>query len=432
MLTSSIQQYPQLRETVHRAVLPCGLTVQAVRRPGYARSYAVLMTQYGSNDSEFIQPDSGVRLSVPDGIAHFLEHQLFAQPDGSADELFAALGASCNAFTTWTRTGYLFSSTNDFWQCLTHLLDFVYQPHFTAEGTAKEKGIIEQEISMYEDDPGWRVYLQLLQGLFQRHPVRNDIAGTAASVAAVSKELLDACYRTFYHPSNMTLVAVGDFDPNEVLRHCGEQMAEKRFPEQGSIQRCYPQEPPEIGQASTTAYASISTPLFALGFKERCTGLTGQLLFRQQVLTELVLHAVIGKSSALYQQLYAAGLVDSDFEASYAGHSDHGYTIMQGESKDPAELHRQIVTGLQRLLAVGIAEEDFQLARRALHGDFLQSLNSLEDLANELADGLFDGVDFLLYPEVLQQLTLADANQRLREHLDPAWAACSQVLPLAQ
>ena len=426
------RQYPNVRETVYSAVLPSGLTVLAVPRAGFSHYYAVLMTRYGSNDNRFIRAGQTVPIEVPDGIAHFLEHQLFAKPWGSADERFAAWGASCNAFTTWTRTGYLFSTTCNFADCLRHLIDFVYEPYFTVEGTAKEKGIIEQEISMYDDDPSWKVCLNLLQGLFHQHPVRRDIAGTMESVEQVSKELLETCYQTFYHPSNMVLVVGGDFNPEEIHRLCAEQLASKNFLPQGEILRLYPEEPISIHQADTTLQASITTPLFALGFKDRETGLTGPALFRRQVLTELVLHAVIGKSSPLYQELYASGLIDGDFEASYAGLPDHGYTIMQGESKHPEGLKVRICAALRQLLQSGLDEESFLLSRKALYGDFLQSLNGLEDMANELADGHFDGVEFLLYPDVLQQLTLAEANQRLREHLNPLWAAFSQVLPLEE
>lgn len=426
----SEQFYPGIRESVYQTVLPSGLTVLAMPRSGWSRYYGVLMTRYGSNDSQFVWPGQTEARAVPDGIAHFLEHQLFAKPWGSADERFAAWGANCNAFTSWTRTAYLFSTTDHFTDCLSHLIDFVYDPYFTAEGTAREQGIIEQEIDMFLDEPSWQVHLNLLQGLFHQHPVRRDIAGTAESVGQVSKQLLDVCYQTFYQPSNMVLVVVGDFNVQEVMQQIDHQMAAKRFVAPSKVTRLYPTEPESIHQAETTVRASVRTPLFALGFKDRHVGLSGEALFRQQVLTELLLHAVIGKSSPLYQKLYAEGLIDGGFESSYAGHPDHGYTTLQGESKDPERLRGLICESFDCLQQTGISEESFLLSRRALHGQFLQSLNGLENTANDLADGFFDGIDFLRYPDVLTELTLADLNRRLREHLRPEWTAFSQVLPL--
>ena len=215
--------YPLLAETTYSMELPSGLTVIAMPRSGFQRYYAVFMTKYGSNDSQFIVPGQTQPTEVPDGIAHFLEHQLFAKPWGSADERFAAWGASPNAFTSWTRTGYLFSTTDNFNDCFRFLIDYVLEPYFTVEGTEKEKGIIEQEIGMYDDDPGWQLTISLLQALFHQHPVRRDIVGTVESVRQINKQLLDDCYRTFYHPSNMVLVATGDFDPAVVLDMAAEQ-----------------------------------------------------------------------------------------------------------------------------------------------------------------------------------------------------------------
>ncbi len=424
------QFYPGIRETVYSAVLPSGLTMLMMPRKGWSRYYGVLMTRYGSNDSRFLIPGQSEVREVPDGIAHFLEHQLFAKPWGSADERFAEWGASSNAYTSWTRTAYLFSTTDHFQDCLRFLVDFVYDPQFSEQGTLREKGIIEQEIDMFLDEPAWQVHLNLLQGLFHDHPIRRDIAGTTESVGRVSKDLLDLCYQTFYQPSNMVLVVVGGIDAQEVHRLVAGQMADKTFAPPANIERAFPSEPESINQAETTVRAGVSTPLFALGFKDREVGCTGESLFKRQVVTELLLHAALGKSSSLYQTLYADGLIDGGFESSYAGHPDHGYTVIQGESKDPSRLKSRICEALESFQRLGISEADFQLSRKALHGQFLQSLNGLENTANDLADCFFDGVDFLRYPDVLNGVTLADVNRRLREHLRPEWAAFSQVLPL--
>ncbi len=424
------RDYPALREQVYEAKLPSGLTVMAVPRPGWSRYFAILMTAYGSIDNQVVLPGQTEASDVPDGIAHFLEHQLFAQPEGSADDYFASLGASSNAFTSWTRTGYLFSTTGNYQQCLRYLLDFVYQPYFTEEGSEREKGIIQQEIGMFLDDPRWQVYLNLLQGLYHRHPVRRDIAGSVESVGQVSKQLLDTCYQTFYQPNNMVLVTAGDFAPEQVLDVAARQMSKKRFAEARPVARVPADEPQSIRQQKTTLRASISTPLFALGFKERQPGCRGEQLLRRQVLTELVLHAVLGSSSALYQQLYNDGLIDNGFESGYSGQPDYGYTVFQGESKDPGRLRDRLLAGLDKLRQTGISKQEWQLSQRALYGQFLQSLNSMDSLSSDLADVWFDGIDFLRYPDMLSQLTLEMANQRLREHLQSDEAAFAEVLPL--
>lgn len=424
--------YPLLQEAALVHTLPSGLTVIALPRSGYQRNYAVFMSKYGSNDNVFVVPGYNRRIEVPDGIAHFLEHQLFAMEDGSADLKFAEWGASSNAFTSWTRTAYLFSTTDNLFECLRLLVDFVQHPYFTTEGTEKEKGIIEQEIHMYEDDPDWRVHHNLLQALFHNHPVRLDIAGTVESTRKISRQLLEDCYRTFYHPANMVLVVAGDFHPHEVIQTVEEQLSQLEHLPQGEIQRIYPQEPAGVNQPRVTERLAVSNPLFALGFKDARVGWHGEALLRRQVMTEVVLQVAIGKSSDLYNQLYADGLIDEDFASGYTSYPDHGYSMLHGESKDPAQLYERLLHGLEDLRCRGIAADELERARRVLYGDYLQHFNSLESVANQVADGFFDGFDYLTYLNVLTSLTLDEVNQRMREHLDQAQAAFSEVLPLDQ
>lgn len=180
---------------------------------------------------------------MPDGIAHFLEHKMFEEEDGDIFLRFSSLGASANAYTTFERTTYLFSCTENVEENLTTLLDFVQRPYFTDQNVEKEKGIIAQEIRMYDDDPEWRAYFGLLQGLYHRHPVRTEIAGTVESIQTITKELLYTCYETFYHPSNMALFVVGPVDPGRILSLVAENQAKKTFDPPGAIRRFYPEEP---------------------------------------------------------------------------------------------------------------------------------------------------------------------------------------------
>src|SRR5690606_2982267 len=206
-----------LEERVVFTRLPSGLEVFVMPRPGFQKRYAVFSARYGSIDNRFRRPGTGQELEVPDGIAHFLEHQLFEDEEGHVFNSFAALGASVNAYTSHTMTRYPFSTTDNFEAALDRLLDFVQAPHFTPEGVQKEIGIIEQEIRMYQDQPRHRLGMNLLEALYHAHPVRIDIAGTVESIRRIDPETLYACYDTFYHPSNMAVFVVGDVDPEVVL-----------------------------------------------------------------------------------------------------------------------------------------------------------------------------------------------------------------------
>lgn len=421
--------YPLLQEEVYSAVLPGGLNIKVIPRPGFAKSYAVFMTHYGSNDSTFIVPGKTKPTEVPDGIAHFLEHQMFAKSWGDAFAKFSDWGANANAFTAWTYTGYLFSTTENFLDCFKFLIDFVQDPYFTEKGTEKEKGIIEQEIHMYEDDPNWRVYFNLLSAMYHQHPARKDIAGTVESVRSITKELLDDCYNTFYHPSNMVLVAIGDLNPAEVIAAAEEELARKGLKEQGEIERIHPEEPAGNRQTEISQKLAVTVPLFALGFKDSSVGERGDALFTKQLTTDLLLHAILGKSSDLFNSLYIDGLVGRKFSYGYSGFPDHGYSVIQGESKDPNAVRERILVALAKLTEQGISEERFELARKVLHGEFLRQLNSVESLANSIAENSFNGIDYLRFPEILDGITLADANAQLREHFAPERAVISTITP---
>jgi len=418
--------YPLLHEEVYTATLPSGLTVKVVPRQEFAKSYAVFMTKYGSNDNTFVVPGMNESTTVPDGIAHFLEHQMFAKPWGDAFTKFSEWGANANAFTGWTNTAYLFSTTTHFSDCLNFLVDFVQDPYFTAQGTEKEKGIIEQEIRMYDDDPNWRVYFNLLSALYHQHPVRTDIAGTVESVQSITKELLEDCYKTFYHPSNMVLVAVGNVDPGEVIAAVDEVLQNKNLKSQCEIKRLYPNEPSEVRQAEVNQQLSVTVPLFALGFKDAVIGAKGAELFKQQITTDLILQALLGKSSEVYNELYNQGLVGRRFSFSYTCHTDHGYTIIQGESKDPAAVRERLMLAFAEAKQQGLREQDFERSRKVLYGEFLREMNVVESVANSIASYSFEGIDYLTYPEVLQSISLSDANTRLKGFV-PEQAAFSTI-----
>ena len=206
-----------LRETVFHTRLPSGLGVSFCPKPGFQRKYACYSTKYGSIDNEFVVED-GRRLHVPDGIAHFLEHTLFETEKGNVSDLFSLNGASNNAFTAFTHTTYLFSSSDRFYENLGLLVDFVETPAFRAEKVEKERGIIEEEIKGYEDSADWVSYMGILGNLFREHPIRIDIAGTAETIAKIDVETLQSCHDRFYRPSNMHLFVAGDLDCEDLFR----------------------------------------------------------------------------------------------------------------------------------------------------------------------------------------------------------------------
>lgn len=419
---------PRLGEDLFVARLPYGLPVFVLTRPGYDKKYASFATRYGSIDSRFRAP-GGQWLHVPDGIAHFLEHQMFAQEYGDAFERFSEYGASANAFTSYTSTTYLFSCTDRFADSLNLLLDFVQQPHFTDAGTGKERGIIQQEIRMYGDNPHWRLNEGLKRGLYQRHPFRLDIAGTVESVGAITTDLLRTCWDIFYHPGNMVLSVVGDVDPDEVVAIAEGSLQRHPWPERAPIERDPVSEPAEVAEPRVEARMAVARPLVALGFKETGGPAEGDALLLRDLTTEICLEALAGRGSARYRELYETGVIDPSFHVYYHGDRTFGLSVLQGEADDPDRFAEAWLRGIAALRASGVPPETFERQKRRLTGEFVSTFNSPEALSYVLNASYFTGSGLFDYPRLMAGLTLEQVNERLREHLDPARLALSIIRP---
>lgn len=418
-----------LQEKVYTETLESGLKVFVLPKPGFHKKYAVFATRYGSVDSVFAPPGRPEPLAVPDGIAHFLEHKLFEEEYGNVFDKFAELGASANAYTSYTLTSYLFSCTDRFPESFDLLLDFVQRPYFTEENVEKEKGIIEQELRMYEDHPDRCLYINLLEALYHKNPVRLDIGGTVESIRLITKDLLYTCYETFYHPDNMAVFAVGDFDPEAVLAQVRRDAAERGARPQGPIRRFYPEEPTSIREGRVEDELAISRPRYALGFKDPDAGLAGEALLRRELATNVVLRLCLGRSSTLFNSLYEQGLIDDHFSGRYSGAMQFGHTVIGGETSDPERLHAALVEGVERLCREGVRPGDFERVRRQYIGSFLDAFNSLEFIANSFLSNYFRDISLFDYVEAVDALTLDALNERLHDHFDFGRSAVSVLWP---
>lgn len=310
------------------------------------------------------------------------------------------------------------------------MLDFVQEPYFTAETVRNEQGIIRQEIRMYEDNPQWRVFFNLLEALYTEHPVRNDIAGTWESIAQITPELLYQCYRTYYHPSNMALFVVGDIEPDEVGRQVEANISKRGYSPLGQIKRFYPEEGPAVSRRRVTQELVVSEPLFHLGFKDAAvTRFKGRDLLRRELCMELLLDIIFGESEALYNDLYRDGLIDDSFDYGYTAESSYAYTLIGGKTRDPEALLERIMAGIKQVKRGGITAEQFERHRRSQLGDFLRRFNSLEFIANNFLAYHFKGIDLFDYPQLLQEVKQEDVEALLDENLDPESPVVSLIIP---
>ena len=217
-------------EVIYYKKLDNGLDVYLYNKEDANNNYVTFTTKFGSIYNEFTPIGKSKMIKVPNGIAHFLEHKVFAQEeDPQPDEFFAESGALSNAYTTFKNTTYLFSGPSKLKENICFLLDYVQQPYFTDDNVNSEKGIITQEIHMCDDNPQDVMYEHIRKNAFYNNPFKNSIIGTVEDIDSITKETLFTCYNTFYHPENMFLVVTGNFDPNEIINSIEENQKQKQF-----------------------------------------------------------------------------------------------------------------------------------------------------------------------------------------------------------
>lgn len=419
--------YDRLQETLYRETMDNGLQVYVLPKPGFQKTYATFSTKYGSIDNHF-RVEGQEEVKVPDGIAHFLEHKMFEEPQGDIFATFASQGASANAFTSFDQTVYLFSATEQIKENLETLINFVQHPYFTDQNVEKEKGIIGQEIGMYRDNPDWRVYFGLIEAMYRTHPVHIDIAGTVESIGTITKETLYTCYNAFYHPSNMLLFIVGGVDPEEVFRLVRENQAGKDYEPQGAIDRLFDEEPLAVNENRRETKLPVSLPKCLFGFKETKLGFSGKELIRRDLTTKLALDLLLGSSTQLYQKLYDLDLISDSFSHEYNSSTGYAFSAIGGDTKDPERLLDVITEEIKKVAASGFREEDFERARKKKIGGYLRMLNSPENIAHEFTRYRFRGGDLFEVLPIYESLTLEEVNARLREHIDWNQMAVSLVV----
>lgn len=410
-------EHDQLKETLYYEELENGLQVYLLPKPGFLKTYATFTTRYGSIDNHFQIP-GGSEIQVPDGIAHFLEHKMFEEKEGDVFEQFSHQGASANAFTSFDRTAYLFSCTEKVEENLSTLINFVQSPYFTDANVEKEKGIIGQEIRMYDDNPDWRSYFGLIEAMYHKRPVRIDIAGTVESISKIDKETLYTCYETFYHPSNMLLFVVGAIDPESIMNLIKKNQDEKNYGKQQKINRFFEDEPDHVAEKKKEVQLSVGIPKCMFGFKEKQLGLDGEALVRQELTTEILLEAIFGHASDLYQSLYDEGLIDDSFGYDYSLEKVYGFSMAGGDTPDPDALLKRIQQELPKIVQSGIPEDDVERIRKKKLGNYLRYLNSPEWIANQFTRYRFIGFDLFDVGTILEKMKPQEVNQRIKEHID--------------
>lgn len=403
----------QLGERYYEYTHASGLKILICPKEGYSSTYAMFGTKYGSIDTDFRIRGEESFTSVPEGIAHFLEHKLFESEELDAFTRYAETGANANAFTSFDRTCYLFSCADNFKASLEILLDFVTHPYFTAETVEKEQGIIGQEIKMCNDEPSWKALFALLRAMYENHPVRIDIAGTVESIGEITAELLYKCYETFYNFNNMVLAVAGNVTP-EAVSEVADRVLKKTEPIE--IERRFHTEKKEVCERYREEYLPVASPIFALGFKENVQSPERSL--KEVICSNILLQLIAGKTTALYETLLNEELINTSFDAELMEGYGYACLVFSGESRDPKRVQEAIITRIRELKQSGIDKADFERIRRKMYGGAVLGFNDIGTIANALVDAHFNGESLFAEMEVLEALTVQDIEERLRASVD--------------
>lgn len=414
-----------LNEKLYKYSLENGLDLIIIPKKDAVKKFAIFGTHFGSMNYKFSNGKNGEIIEVPDGVAHFLEHKLFEQEDGiNALDKLSKMGANPNAYTSFNHTAYLFECTENFNEVFKALLHFVQNPYLTEENVEKEKGIIGQEIQMYDDDPNWQLFFNLLGAMYKNHAITKDIAGTIESISEITPEILYKCYNTFYDPSNMVICVVGNVDVNEVLEIIKSDVKSNKLTEK--IERYYDEKSNEINQKEVIKKMDISMPMFAIGFKddfikeklEAGFNSNSLELAKRDVAMQILFTMMFGKSTPFFEDLYNEGLIMRGIGTDYSFEEDYAYSMIECESYNYREVIERIKKRIEEFKNNDLDKNFFEIIKKTLYGDFVRVFNNVNSIATLFVSNYFKGIDTSDYVEAYKNITAEDVKKVLNEHFN--------------
>ena len=412
-------------EKVYKTVLDNGLKVFVCPKPGFTKKIGMYGTIYGSIDNDFIDITTGERIKVEDGIAHFLEHKLFEQEGENALDVFAKMGVSSNAYTSFDHTVYFFETSSKYEECIEKLLDFVNTPYFTDANVEKEKGIIGQEIRMYDDDANAVVYYNTLRAMYKEHPLKVDIAGTVESVNRIDKQALYSCYNTFYNPANMFVIVIGDVDVDYTIQKIDEEM-KKTSRSTAKVERFSPVEPKEIAISQIEKKLDVYMPYLCIGFKHGKQD--GKTNVKNTVIVDMLNEMCFSTMSNFYEEMYSSGLINEPMQISYECGADFAHTILFATSKEYNKCEAKIKEYIANLKETGVDQELFDIVKRQKQGEQIHQTEDLMAIHRQIIDSIIQDTPVYEETTALENITKQDVDNFIKEYLREDNIVVSKVI----
>ncbi|WP_447386963.1 EF-P 5-aminopentanol modification-associated protein YfmH [Streptococcus pseudopneumoniae] len=395
--------YPAVKEMIYRTRLSNGLTVVLLPKKEFKEVYGSVTVQFGSVDTLVTEVDGDVK-EYPAGIAHFLEHKLFEREDSSdLMSAFTSLGADSNAFTSFTKTSYLFSATDHFLENLDLLDELVTSAHFTEDSILREQDIIQQEREMYQDDPDSCLFFSTLANLYPGTPLATDIVGSEESISQINLTNLQENFARFYKPVNMSLFLVGDFDVEKVQDYFErkklkdldvQELAREKFLLQAVKQ-------------TDSMRMEVSSPKLAIGVRGKREVAEADC-YRHHILLKLLFAMMFGWTSDRFQKCYESGKIDASLSLEIEVTSRFHFVMLTMDTKEPVALSHQFRKAIRNFTKdLDITEDHLDIIKREMFGEFFSSMNSLKLLATQY-DAFEHGETIFDLPKILQEITLED------------------------
>ncbi len=398
--------YPKLNETVYYEQLDNGLSVYLLPKNGFNRTYVTLSAKLGSVVGDLYKNDQ--KIEVPQGIAHFLEHKLFDQDGSDVSLKFALNHAQVNAFTQHNRTTYLFSCTDHLDKNISTLLDFVLNPTFTKEGIEKEKGIITQEIKMYEDNADTVAYMGLLKNMYASHPVREDILGSVDSISTIDKETLDFIHSVFYNPENMVLFATGNLEVEKVMQTIKSNITAGKETDLNIKVTEVIAENYIVGKKSSVVEKDIIMPSPLLGIKLPKEIYQVKNIMKNELIVSILMDLLFGKSSNYYKEFLSKGYINDTFGMDITLDETYGYVMIGSDTYYPDELLKELVNIFKTLDHFTIELDAFKRTKKQVIGGFIHALNSLEYIAHQFTNYHYLNTSLFNVLDVASEITIED------------------------
>ena len=395
--------YPAVKEMVYRTRLANGLTVALLPKKEFKEVYGSVTVQFGSVDTLVTEVDGDVK-QYPVGIAHFLEHKLFEREDSSdLMSAFTSLGADSNAFTSFTKTSYLFSSTDHFLENLDLLDELVTSAHFTEDSILREQDIIQQEREMYQDDPDSCLFFSTLANLYPGTPLATDIVGNEESISQVNLTNLQENFTRFYKPVNMSLFLVGNFDVDQVQDYFESKELKDLDVQEVAREKFVLQDV----KRTDSMRMEVSSPKLAIGIRGK-REVAEDDCYRHHILLKLLFAMMFGWTSDRFQKCYESGKIDASLSLEVEVTSRFHFVILTMDTKEPVSLSHQFRKAIRNFTKdLDITEEHLDIIKREMFGEFFSSMNSLEFIATQY-DAFGQGETIFDLPKILQEITLED------------------------